>query len=70
VNFEEGFRRIGNVIICIGIILGIITFASGEYVLGISIAVGVIVVGHVLLFVLAYVMKGFMKQSNEEKNQA
>jgi hypothetical protein len=68
-NLEEGFRRIGTVIICTGIILGIICFANGEFVLGISIAMGVIFVGHVLLFVTAYVIKGFMKQIDEEEGK-
>ena len=68
-NLEEGFHRIGTVIICTGVILGIILFAAGESVLGISIAVGVIFVGFVLLFVVAYVIKGFMKQSNEEEDK-
>jgi hypothetical protein len=68
-NLEEGFRRIGTVIMCTGIILGIIAFANGAFLLGFLIAVGVVFVGHVLLFVTAYVIKGFMKQSNEEKDK-
>ena len=68
-NLEEGFRRIGIVTICTGVILGIILFAAGEFVLGISIAGGVIFVGFVLLYVVAYVIKGFMKQSEEEKDK-
>lgn len=68
-NLEEGFHRIGIVIICTGIIFGIITFANGEFVLGISIAAGIILVGYVLLLVTAYVMKGFMKQSDKKKDK-
>ena len=68
-NFEEGFRRIGVVTICVGVILGIMLFAAGEFVLGFLFAVGVIFVGFVLLYVAAYVIKGFMKQSDEEKDK-
>lgn len=68
-NLEEGFHRIGTVIICTGIILGSIVFANGGFLLGFLIAVGVIFVGFALLFIVAYVIKGFMKQSNEEKTK-
>jgi hypothetical protein len=68
-NLEEGFRRIGIVIICTGIILGIVSFTAGEFALGFLIAVGVIFAGFVLLYVVAYVIKGFMKQSYEKQSE-
>jgi len=68
-NLEEGFRKIGIVTVCIGVILGIMLFAAGEFVLGFLIAVGVIFAGFVLLYVAAYVIKGFMKQNDEEKDK-
>ena len=68
-NLEEGFRRIGVAMVCAGAILGIIFFAVGQFVLGISIGVGVIFVGFCLLYVVAYVIKGFMKQTDEGKDK-
>ena len=68
-NFEEGFRRIGIVTIWVAVILGILLFVAGEFVLGISIAIGIILAGFGLLYVVAYVIRGFMKQSDEGKDK-
>lgn len=68
-NLEEGFRKIGVVTIWVAVILGILLFVAGEFVLGISIAVGIILAGFGLLYVVAYVIRGFMKQSDEGKDK-
>ena len=68
-NLPEGFRRIGIVTIWVAVILGILLFVAGEFVLGISIAVGIILAGFGLLYVVAYVIRGFMKQSDEGKDK-
>jgi len=68
-NLEEGFRKIGVVTIWVAVILGILLFAVGKPTLGIVIAVGVILVNFGLLYVVAYVIKGFMKPSDENKDK-
>jgi hypothetical protein len=68
-NLEEGFRRIGIVTVWVAVILGTLLFVAGEFILGFVIAIGVIFVGFVILYVVAYVIKGFMKQSDEEKDK-
>lgn len=68
-NFEEGFRRIGVVTLWIAVILAIVLFAAGEFILGTWIAEAIILIGFGLLYVMAYVIKGFMKQSDKGKDK-
>jgi len=68
-NFEEGFHRIGIVVFAIALVLGIPIFIAGDPGAAIAITVGVLLVGYGLLYAAAYVTKGFMKKTDESKNE-
>lgn len=68
-NFEEGFRRIGVVVVFVALILGVLALIMGSPSLAISISGGVVLVGLGLLYAGAYVAKGFMKNTSESKDE-
>ncbi len=69
-NLKEGFRRIGVVISLNAALSGVIVaISTGSPLEGILVAVVVLFVGFVLLYVVAYVIKGFMKQSDEKQGK-
>ena len=68
-NFEEGFRRIGIVVMAVALVLGVLTFVAGAPALSIWITVGVLLVGYGLLYAAAYVARGFMKKTDESKGE-
>lgn len=68
-NFEEGFHRIGIVVMVVALVLGTLAFVAGEPGGAILITVGVLFVGFSLLYAAAYVIKGFMKKTSEGKNE-
>ncbi len=68
-NFEEGFRRIGIVVLAAALVLGAIAFVIGARLAAICISAGVVLVGFSLLYAATYVTKGFMKKTDESKNE-
>lgn len=61
-NYEEGYRRIGIVIICMALIVGGFYCISGEFVKAIALAAFIVVAGYGLMWVSGYVIRGFMKK--------
>jgi len=69
-NLEEGFRRIGIATYWVAIMLGIIAFfATRSLALGVLLGVLVALVVIILFHIAIYVMKGFIKQSDEGKDK-
>ena len=67
-NLEEGFRRIGIGILLVELLNGIIVaIFTGSLLAGVLVAAGNVVVLYVILYIAAYVIKGFMKDSDKEK---
>jgi len=68
-NFEEGFRRIGVVVLVVALVPGILALVAGDPGAALAITVGILFVGFSFLYAAAYVMKGFMKKTGEGKNE-
>jgi hypothetical protein len=65
-NLEEGFRRIGKATYWIALIIGILAlFGTGNLLFAFLIGFAVIMLFHIT----AYVMKGFLKESDEGKDK-
>ncbi len=69
-NFEEGFRRIGIGILWVAALNGIIAaIFTGSLGVGVLVTAANMVVFYALLYIGVYVAKGFMKQSDKEKDK-
>ena len=65
-HLKEGYRRIGVATYLVAIMLGIVAFsAAGNLVFATFVGLAVILLFHIGV----YVAKGFMKQSDKEKDK-
>ncbi|HUT28585.1 MAG TPA: hypothetical protein VMX13_02250 [Sedimentisphaerales bacterium] len=68
-NFEEGFRRIGIAIICLSALAGLVAAMVGGLMAGMLVAVANLAASYLLLLLTAYVIKGFLKETDKPENK-
>jgi len=68
-NSEEGFYRIGVATLVVSMCVGLVTaFLYGNLFVGLLVATGLGAFLFLLLRLIVYVIKGFMKENSENEN--